>query len=162
MRLEAALVDHWRRDAEVIALAKTAEGRVAIVRGTADPGQPAGRLHYTLQSDAPEQSLSGGETASRLARIRLEAFGRSRTGYEDARALLDAALASTGGVTGGPQLRRFRGWLPAGAPAGQQVFVQACRVEQVEGDGEEPPLGGGYAKSWFTAAADLVVSYLGQ
>lgn len=156
MRIGAALVAFWKADAGVLAL--THGGR-AIVRGTADPACPAGRLHYTLLSEASERSLPAGETGEALARVRAECYGKSATGYEDARALADAVQGATGGAVGGLPLKNFRGWMPPLAPAGLRVWVQCVRVEEIQADGEEQPAGGGFAKSWFVVGMDLTVSY---
>jgi hypothetical protein len=158
-RIEQALIDHWYRDAGVRALLDPSRD---VVRGTAPPDAGPTRVHYGITSDVADQSLGGGETTSRLARIRLECVSDTAQGYEDARALADAVQQSTGGTIGGLQLRRFRGFLPAAAPPGAQVFVQACRVDEVQPDQVEESPGGNWAPGVYTVALELVVSYLGS
>ena len=157
MQIEEALVDHWRRDEGMASLLDPA---LDLVRGTAPPEAGDLRLYYSVQSDAPGQSLAGGETADRVARIRLECVAVGLSGYARARGLADAVKTSVGGGT--LQLRRFRGWLPTGAPAGQQVWVQAVRVEEVEAEQAEESPGGDWSPNIYTVSLDLAVSYLGQ
>lgn len=161
MRIEAALVAFWRRDATVGAL--TGRGK-QIYRGRAvqDGGTELQRLHYEVQTDTNDQSLSGGACASSQVVVKVYCVGRGSVGgYEKARALADAVGSATGGATGGPALKSFRGWMPPGAASGNRVWVQSVRLDETEADEEEQPVGGGN-KDLYVVALSLTVSYLAQ
>lgn len=161
MRIEAALVDFLRRDRTVGTL--TARGK-QIYRGRAvqDGGAELQRLHYEVQTDTNDQSVSGGACDSSKAVVKVYCVGRgARGGYEKARALADAVGNATGGLPAGLKLKSFRGWMPPGALDGSRVWVQSVRLDETEADEEEQPVGGG-TKDLYVVALSLTISYLAQ
>jgi len=146
VRIEAALVEFLRRSG------------CSPIRGKAQGDANFPRLHYWMVSDEGEQTVTRGESANSLAHFRFEAIGRGEHGYEDARALLDAAAAATGGVTGGLDLIHFRGWMPPPPASTGRVWIQSCRHGQTLAEDEQQPIEP-RAKSLYVVGFDLTIAY---